>query len=262
MGFEIPLDVDYIDHPKTLRLIAALGKLADVYPLRLWCWCAKYAKDGIVRGGAQELEKAVRWTGESGKCHKAMVDAGFLNRDGKTVHDWQIHAGRKIKQYERKKALQRQKYADDSDGDIPDSSENLPADCRNSSTMQGGSLPPLNETKRNETKLDQTKTNETAGVSELSPEWLARIWVDQCQAKINRSKRDKVEDVSVQFAEWIRSKIPASEIAAEMEKPDRDRTELLWQFKKRLAERLASRPNKDDFNARLLEEMRKEGHVK
>jgi hypothetical protein len=188
-----------------------------------------------------------------------MIDAGFLSRDGKSVHDWQIHAGRKIKQYERKKALQRQKYADDSDDILPDSSGILPADCRNSSTMQGGSLPPLNETKRNETKRDETKTNDTG---EFSPEWLARIWVDQCQAKINRSKRDKVEDVSAQFAEWVRVGVSAEEINSEIMMPDRDRSEMIWQFKKRLFERLASKPKKDDFNARLLEEMRKEGHVK
>ncbi len=255
MGFEIPLDVDYIDHPKTLRLLAALGKLADVYPLRLWCWCAKYAKDGVVRGGVQELEKAVRWTGEAGKCHKAMVDAGFLNRDGKTVHDWQIHAGRKIKQYERKKALQREKYNQGEPPAETESSENLPEDCRNSSTMQGGSLPPLNETKRNETKLDQTKTNEMA-FSELAQE-----------ATFLQGKGTKPSAVS----EWhsvvtdlFACGISLESIRAELHKPKGDgqgqrlHGEPTWDFKERLMKAKKDKPQ--DRSAALREAMKKEGH--
>ncbi len=238
-------------------MITLLGKRADVFPFRLWCWCAKFARKGFIDDAASQIEKACGWDGKPGVLHAAFVEAKVLEKDGKTVHDWFEHAGRFIKAYEDKKKKQKKKYAKQS--------EATAEECRNSAGIlpeENGILPPIREEKRIEEKRITEQTASPESVSELSPEWLARIWVDQCQAKINRSKRDKVEDVSVQFAEWIRSKIPASEIAAEMEKPDRDRTELLWQFKKRLVERLASRPNKDDFNARLLEEMRKEGHVK
>lgn len=72
---------------------------------------------------------------------------------------------------------------------------------------------------------------------DLSPEWLARIWCNECRAMRGRIARDKPEDISPQFAEWVAFGVPASEIDAEMKTP-RDRTEHLWQFKQRLFDRL------------------------
>lgn len=72
---------------------------------------------------------------------------------------------------------------------------------------------------------------------DLSSEWLARVWCNECRAMRGRIARDRAEDISPQFAEWIAFGVPAAEIDAEMKAP-RDRTEHLWQFKQRLFDRL------------------------
>lgn len=111
MGFEIPLDVDYFQHPKTKFLIGLIGARADVFPPRLWAWCCKYAKDGVVKGGCAQIEAMVDWDGEPGKLHAALITAGFLEKNGKKVHDFMEHTGRNIELYEAKKRRQRDEYA-------------------------------------------------------------------------------------------------------------------------------------------------------
>jgi len=121
MGFEIPIDVDYFKHPKTLRLISLIGPTADIYPLRLWRWAAQYAKKGVIEGGGPAIEAAVGWSGTRGKLSDALREAKFLERDGKTIHDWMEHTGRAILIYDEKKRKQRQKYARDH-GILPEES--------------------------------------------------------------------------------------------------------------------------------------------
>ncbi len=88
----INVDVDYFTHPKTLRLIGLLGKGAEVFPIRLWCWCAKYhAESGLLAGySVQEIESCVGWTGESGHFVQAMIKVGLMeeNELGFYVHDF------------------------------------------------------------------------------------------------------------------------------------------------------------------------------
>lgn len=111
MGFEIPLDSDYDNHPKTLQLISLIGPEADVYPLRLWMWASKYAREGVVRGGWRQVERACRWSGKPHRLSRALVAAGFVERDEQTIHNWNRGIGRAIALYERKKQKQREKYA-------------------------------------------------------------------------------------------------------------------------------------------------------
>jgi hypothetical protein len=74
---------------------------------------------------------------------------------------------------------------------------------------------------------------------------LADVWVFELQAKRSRSKRDKPEDIATEVAEWMRVGVPAEEIDREIKMPGRDRSEFLWQLKKRLFARLgkATGPN-------------------
>lgn len=145
MAFEIPVDVDYFAHPKTLDLIAILDRHeADVYPLRLWRWAASYAKDGLLPPNPGPLvERAIGWRGRPGRLFSALVRAGFIDEydlrtgavdptDGTStpparapappteaelrpnhgfkLHDWGRHIGRAIAIYEEKKRKQREKY--------------------------------------------------------------------------------------------------------------------------------------------------------
>ena len=113
MGFEMPTDVDYFNHPKTLKLKAILGRRhqeADIYPLRLWAWAAKYAKSGVIPTGSVTIEAACGWRGVPGRLHAALLAATFLTPDGLAIHDWMAGIGRAILLYDRKKQKQREKY--------------------------------------------------------------------------------------------------------------------------------------------------------
>ena len=91
------LDLDYFSHPKIIRLIGLLGPQAEILPIKLWAYCAKYhAGRGELPGySAQEVEAAVGWAGESAKMVEAMLKINLLEKitDGYKVHDWLEHAG-------------------------------------------------------------------------------------------------------------------------------------------------------------------------
>ncbi len=92
----INIDPDYFGHPKTVRLIGILGDGADIYPVRLWCYTAKFHKmDGLLKVYSDKaLEDVMDWRGERGKCINAMVEVGFLDviDAGYAVHEWADHA--------------------------------------------------------------------------------------------------------------------------------------------------------------------------
>lgn len=91
------LDLNYFDHPKTLRLMARLGAKADVLPIRLWAYVGKHQPEsGRLDMTEAELERACRWWGKRGAMVTAMVDVGFLDQRTQTsfsVHDWLDHSG-------------------------------------------------------------------------------------------------------------------------------------------------------------------------
>lgn len=91
------LALEFFDHPKTIRLTAALGEGAELLPIRLWIHTARYHfKDGILGGYTQdELERFMGWKGEKGRAITEISRIGFLDpvEGGFRVHDWQDHAG-------------------------------------------------------------------------------------------------------------------------------------------------------------------------
>lgn len=101
--------------------------------------------------------------------------------------------------------------------------------------------PHCGQTIQAETRLAPQEATESDFI--LTPQGLADLWVFNCRAMKNRARRDKMEDVSIEFAEWIECGVPAEMIRKEIEMK-RDRTEHLWQFKRRLQERLQNGPGK------------------
>ena len=127
MGFEMPVDVDYFEHPKTVDLIGILADpKADIYPLRLWKYAVKHAKKGEFKGPGQ-IEAAVQWTGAPGLLATALRDAGFLEKDRWAIHDWMKGIGLRVAGYENKKAEQRRKYAERNGVRVDEEHENEPA---------------------------------------------------------------------------------------------------------------------------------------
>lgn len=94
---KINVDSDYFDHPKTHRLKVYCGSEADIFPIRLWSFCAKYfPKEGVFSGySASEIEGVAGWTGASGNLVMALERVGFLVKVNTEyqVKDWREHAG-------------------------------------------------------------------------------------------------------------------------------------------------------------------------
>lgn len=91
------VDLDYFDHPKTIKLIGLLGPGTAEIPIRLWCRTGKFhSKDGCLDGFTdQAIEVFVGWHGKPGQCVDALVKTGFLEKLENTylVVDWREHNG-------------------------------------------------------------------------------------------------------------------------------------------------------------------------
>lgn len=82
-GADVNLDVDedFPEHPKTLRLVAALGvDGAPWFLIRLWSWAKKYQPNGDLSAySAREIEIAAGWAAGDGRFFAAAVAAGFID---------------------------------------------------------------------------------------------------------------------------------------------------------------------------------------
>jgi len=111
VGFEVPLDVDYPAHPKTMYLRTLIGPEADIYPVRLWLWAAKYYRSGILESPAGAIERSINWEGDEGRLIEALVEARFLEplKDGKgySIVDWMERAGMNLSMWERAREQNR-----------------------------------------------------------------------------------------------------------------------------------------------------------
>lgn len=91
------LDPDYFDHPKVARLRSLLGRDADVLPVRLLCFCAKYfPATGVLSGlSLEEIESRISWRGKAGQAVEALVESGILEHENGCyrVHGWKEHQG-------------------------------------------------------------------------------------------------------------------------------------------------------------------------
>ncbi len=107
------LDLDFYNHPKTLRLVGILGRGAESLPPKLWCYAGKFhTDDGFLKGYSDaEVESILGWWGDQGKLVEAMLKVGFLERDieGLQIHDWKEHSGHlsALKQRAKKAAASR-----------------------------------------------------------------------------------------------------------------------------------------------------------
>jgi len=112
---ELNLDLDYFDHPKTVRLIGRLGKGAAELPLRLWVYTGKFhAESGVLAGySVSDIESVVKWWGKRGECVAALVGLRFLDQMGDgtfSVHNWKRRAGHIHAFKEAGKALSKKRW--------------------------------------------------------------------------------------------------------------------------------------------------------
>lgn len=74
-------------HVKTKKLIRLAGYEGFYRLVTLWTYAAENHIDGVLPS-EDEIELLVEWAGEPGKLVAALKEAGFLESDGRTLHDW------------------------------------------------------------------------------------------------------------------------------------------------------------------------------
>lgn len=95
---QINVDENYFDHIKSKRLKARLGDLADVLPIRLWCYAAKHhPENGILKGyTAPELASLIEYTGNAENMLLALLEFNFLLKtapDTYKINQWEDYQG-------------------------------------------------------------------------------------------------------------------------------------------------------------------------
>lgn len=110
----INLDFEYLDHPKTKRLISMIGPIGEIMPVRAWLYCAKFHDQyGRFDGYSEkEIESCLDWTGKPGELIKAMLKVGFLKKESKgyRCHDWEEHQGHIYSIKIRNKAIAKNRW--------------------------------------------------------------------------------------------------------------------------------------------------------
>ena len=98
---DINLDVNYLEHIKTKRLISRLGKGSEMIPIRLWLFMAKMPTCAgvMVNYTPSEWRMASGWHGDVPKLLLALTEVGFLDKLGDNhykLHQWEEHQGHLI----------------------------------------------------------------------------------------------------------------------------------------------------------------------
>lgn len=96
MNTDIRLSIDFLSHPKVVKLERRLGVVAIKALLQLWFWVAKNRPKGCLDNlDAEDIEIAAGWTGDSGALVAALESLRLLdNIDGcYAVHNWSRHNG-------------------------------------------------------------------------------------------------------------------------------------------------------------------------
>ena len=91
------VDIDFLEHRKTRRLVGLLGKGSEVLILRLWTYAARFhAEDGSFAGYTpEEIESIAGWTGDATAMLQAMLKVAYLDQtpEGVVLHGWKEHQG-------------------------------------------------------------------------------------------------------------------------------------------------------------------------
>jgi hypothetical protein len=200
-------------------------------------------EDGdLSRWSDEMIAEAADYAGEASQFVQLLRTHRFL--DGALIHDWLDYAGLYlISRYSNSKrerlvaiwakhgrvynarnkkgnGLEANNLGEQKANNLGEQKANIPT---NQPTNQESPLSPLGV-------VDEGPTFSRAPLESLES-WLARQWLLYLRRK---PLRGELEDAGRQFAEWIRLGVSATAIEAEIKAESRDRTEALFQFRKRL----------------------------
>ena len=114
MNTDIRLNIEFWDHPKTVKLERRLGIKAIKCLQLLWFWVAKNTPSGdLSHLDNEDIEIAARWDGEPGKFAETLHELKWIDEDpeGKRLHEWGIHNPWAADAEERSKKARMSKLA-------------------------------------------------------------------------------------------------------------------------------------------------------
>lgn len=89
MSLFVRVNSNFYNHPKTLRLKAALGNDAYWLPPRIWAYAAEYHPDGdLSTFSSAEIASFAGYLGDASRMLEALLQAGFLDAEPLRIHDW------------------------------------------------------------------------------------------------------------------------------------------------------------------------------
>ncbi len=94
MATDIRIDVDFYDHPKTIKLQRRFGADGVIALQRLWVFTARHKSNGVLSGmDNEEICIAMRWSGDVDTFITALADIGWIDETDKgyVIHDWVEH---------------------------------------------------------------------------------------------------------------------------------------------------------------------------
>lgn len=105
-------------HTKVKRLARKLGDpseegrtLACGILLRLWCWAARLAEDGVVsKYEPEEVADEVGWSRDPEELMGALIESGWIDEtpEGPVIHDWDELQGALVERKEKAKQRMRE----------------------------------------------------------------------------------------------------------------------------------------------------------
>ena len=104
MNTDFRVNVNFLDHPKTVKLERRLGFVGVKSLMRLWSWSAINRPDGQLGTDIEDIEIAGQWSGEPDLFVNTLVALRWLDlsSDGNySLHDWEEY---------QPEALRRHRY--------------------------------------------------------------------------------------------------------------------------------------------------------
>jgi hypothetical protein len=85
---DIRVAASWPHHPKRRKLKQLVGAEGVLALIDLWCFAGENRPDGVLKS-AGEAEEVTSWSiRRKGSLHAALVECGWIEADGVTLHDW------------------------------------------------------------------------------------------------------------------------------------------------------------------------------
>ena len=96
MNSDIRVAVNFLDHPKFIKLERRLGWPGIKSLMRLWCWSAQYRPDGVLENmTCEDIEIAAQWNNDSLTFVETLVELRLIDKNNDTfsIHGWLDYNG-------------------------------------------------------------------------------------------------------------------------------------------------------------------------